>query len=96
MKKRLVALFFTMVLFLGFPSCKDDSIDCSIAGEFFDINGIEIDNYQISESRFDNGHYWKQVEGDETIPFDEFFMRVFFEVDYYLVDPKLRTAFFEF
>lgn len=87
MKTYVLKFVLLAALFFGFPSCRDEISGCGDVDEFFDITGIEISNYQISEEDFENGRNWQEVENGATIPFAHYFIRVFLEVAYYPEPP---------
>lgn len=82
-KKKITALLALIALVYGFPSCGSLFVDCEEEPRYFNITGLKIENCQISENGFGGKLNWKFVEAGETIPFEEFFMRGSFDLEYF-------------
>lgn len=83
MKKKLTFIFLTSILFLGFPSCDDDMGNCPDSDEFFDINGIQVENFKGRERDYENGRNVNPLVDGESVPFENFLIRASFDVEYY-------------
>ena len=83
MEKKFIALFVLFVLWYGVPSCGILPEDCKEVPKYFNITGLKIGNSQVREKGYGGRSNWQYVEDGKTIPFEEFYMRASFEVEYF-------------